>query len=57
MKRVSGGRWRMIVLGHVLAEHVLELRGRARVVTILSSTIILRSRRVSSGSADMMIVD
>ena len=25
-----GGRWRRIVLGHVLAEHVLELRGRAR---------------------------
>ena len=26
----AGGRWRRIVLGHVLAEHVLELRGRAR---------------------------
>ena len=30
-KRVTGGRWRRIVLGHVLAEHVVELRGRARV--------------------------
>eukprot|EP00964_Phaeocystis_antarctica_P068892 scaffold41763_cov34-Phaeocystis_antarctica.AAC.3 len=29
-KRVTGGRWRRIVLGHVLAERVLELRGRAR---------------------------
>ena len=29
-KRVTGGRWRRIVLGHVLAEQVLELRGRAR---------------------------
>ena len=29
-KRVTGGRWR-IVLGDVLAEHVVELRGRARV--------------------------
>ena len=29
--RVTGGRWRRIVmLGDVLAEHVLELRGRAR---------------------------
>jgi hypothetical protein len=28
---VTGGRWRRIVLGDVLAEHVLELRGRARV--------------------------
>jgi hypothetical protein len=27
---VTGGRWR-IVLGDVLAEHVVELRGRARV--------------------------
>jgi len=29
--RVTGGQWRRIVLGDVLAEHVLELRGRARV--------------------------
>jgi hypothetical protein len=29
--RVTGGRWRRIVLGGVLAEHVVELRGRARV--------------------------
>ena len=28
-KRVTGGRWRRVVLGHVLAEQVLELRGRA----------------------------
>jgi hypothetical protein len=28
---VTGGRWRRIVLGDVLAEHVVELRGRARV--------------------------
>ena len=27
----TGGRWRRIVLGDVLAEHVVELRGRARV--------------------------
>ena len=26
MERVTGGRWRRIVLGDVLAEHVLELR-------------------------------
>jgi hypothetical protein len=26
---VTGGRWRRIVLGDVLAEHVVELRGRA----------------------------
>ena len=25
--RVTGGRWRRIVLGYVLAEHLLELRG------------------------------
>ena len=30
-ERVTGGRWRRIVLGDVLAEHVVELRGRARV--------------------------
>ena len=30
-KRVTGGGWRRIVLGHVLAEQVRELRGRARV--------------------------
>ena len=30
-ERVTGGRWRRIVLGDVLAEHILELRGRARV--------------------------
>jgi hypothetical protein len=30
-ERVTGGRWRGIVLGDVLAEHVVELRGRARV--------------------------
>ena len=29
-ERVTGGRWRRIVLGDVLAEHVVELRGRAR---------------------------
>ena len=28
---MTGGRWRRIVLGDVLAEHVLELRGKARV--------------------------
>jgi len=28
---VTGGRWRRIVLGDVLTEHVVELRGRARV--------------------------
>ena len=28
-ERVTGGRWRRIVLGDVLAEHVVELRGRA----------------------------
>ena len=28
---MTGGRWRRIVLGDVLAEHVVELRGRARV--------------------------
>ena len=27
---MTGGRWRRIVLGDVLAEHVVELRGRAR---------------------------
>ena len=26
MERVTGGRWRRIVLGDVLAEHVVELR-------------------------------
>ena len=30
-ERVTGGRWRRIVLVDVLAEHILELRGRARV--------------------------
>ena len=30
---MTGGRWRRIVLGDVLAEHVVELRGRARVVS------------------------
>ena len=30
-QRVTGGRWGRIVLGDVLAEHVVELRGRARV--------------------------
>ena len=28
---IATGRWRKIVLGDVLAEHVLELRGRALV--------------------------
>ena len=28
---MTGGRWRRIVLGDVLVEHVVELRGRARV--------------------------
>ena len=27
---LTGGRWRRIVLGDVLAKHVIELRGRAR---------------------------
>ena len=30
-ERVTGGRWRRIVLVDVLAEHIVELRGRARV--------------------------
>ena len=30
-KRVTGGRWRRIVLGDVLARHVVELRGSPRV--------------------------
>ena len=30
-ERVTGGRWRRVALGDVLAEHVVELRGRARV--------------------------
>ena len=29
-KRVTGGRWRRIVLGDVLAGHVVELRGSPR---------------------------
>jgi hypothetical protein len=30
MKRVTGGRWRMIVLGHVLAEQVVGVAEVAR---------------------------
>jgi hypothetical protein len=38
---VTGGRWRRIVLGDVLAEHVVELRGRAR-DTIVTSCCVPR---------------
>ena len=43
-KRVTGGRWRRIVLGHVLAEHVLELRGRARLWGVRALSIMLPLR-------------
>ena len=48
-ERVTGGRWRRIVLGGVLAKHVLELRGRARVwpcrLSILTYVIIDRLKK------------
>jgi hypothetical protein len=44
-ERVTGGRWRRIVLGDVLAEHVVELRGRP-----VSVIAVIVSGRGGSGS-------
>ena len=42
---MTGGRWRRIVLGDVLAEHVVELRGRP-----VSVIAVIVSGRGGSGS-------